>query len=182
MVEVEVLRRELITVEVLLSGTSSQIIALPTKYRFNSTSARDAYFTYYSTELVFGTWVMVGEQLFQWNGSEWVDFTTAITGPAGGSLYIRAILASADDLPDPVTCESNEAYLVSGYDDGTHLFVILMDEMQWSDQGSFSGIPGPAGPMGPMGPTGPTGPKGDTGAVPIFSVRDGHLYALFEEE
>ena len=176
---IEILQNELITVEVLLSGTSSQIIALPSKYRFTSISARNAYFAYYSSELAFGTWVLVGDQLYQYNGTEWIDFTTAITGPAGRSLVVKGLLESIEDLPDPSICEPNESYLISGYQDGNHLFIILTSTMEWSDQGSFVGIVGPKGDTGPIGPT---GPKGDTGAVPTFLIKDGHLYALYEEE
>ena len=155
----------MITVEVLLNGSSSQIIALPDNYRFNTTTARDAYFRYYSTELVFRTWIMVGSQLQQWNGSEWINFTTAITGPSGKAFEFVSLLSSIDDLPDAELVGTNEAYLVDGYEDGAHLFVVLSSTKEWFDYGPMAGI------------------KGDPGETPLFEIREnGHLYALYEDE
>lgn len=155
----------MITVEVLLNGGSSQIIALPDKYRFSSTTARDAYFKRYSTELVFRTWIMVEDQLQQWNGLEWINFTTVITGPSGRSFEVVGTVSSVDELPDVETVETNEAYLVGGYVDGTHLFIVLSSTKEWFDYGPMNGI------------------KGDPGEAPLFEIREnGHLYALYESE
>lgn len=53
--------------------------------------------------------------------------------------------------------------------------------------GSVIGPEGPQGRQGENGPTGPQGPKGETGATgpvgatPEFEIRDGHLWAIYEE-
>ena len=162
----------LITVEVLLDGGSSQIIALPSKYRFGSEAARDAYFAAYPNELAARLWVLVGDVLYQYLANEWTSMSTVITGPAGEPFKIVALVGSVEELPVPEMAKSNEAYLVANFEDGNHLFVLVGDE--WSDQGAFSGVPGPKGD---------TGPKGDPGETPTFKINgDGHLIAVYEAD
>ena len=174
-IDVNVVEPPVVTLEVLLSGGTAQIIALPSKYRFTTTSARDAYFAAHSEELVAQMYILVGSNLYQYIAGQWVSMVNVLTGPAGGPFTVAGELASADDLPDPSYAPSNEAYLVAGYDDGNHLFILV--DGQWSDQGALSGV------RGPQGPTGPTGPKGDPGEPPTFRISDdGHLIAMYKSD
>ena len=151
----------IITVEVLLNGSSSQIIALPNNYRFTSEELRDAYFAYHSSELVYRTWIMVEDELQQWNGTEWVSFTEAIVGPSGESFKVVAEVPTVEDLPDPEIVAYNEGYLVSEFSDGKHLFLKLSSTNEWVDQGNIIGPPG---------------------KTPLFEIREnGHLYAIYED-
>ena len=174
-IDVNVFEPPVVTLEVLLSGGTAQIIALPSKYRFTTTSARDAYFAAHSDELVAQMYILVGSNLYQYIAGQWASMVNVLTGPAGGPFTVAGELASADDLPDPSYAPSNEAYLVAGYDDGNHLFILV--DGQWSDQGALSGV------RGPQGPTGATGPKGDPGETPTFRIsEDGHLIAIYKSD
>lgn len=60
----------------------------------------------------------------------------------------------------------------------------------WAKTGNIKGATGAQGVKGDTGPTGPTGPKGATGAAgpqgaagitPKFEIRDGNLYAVYNE-
>lgn len=48
------------------------------------------------------------------------------------------------------------------------------------DQGE-KGETGAKGEKGDQGETGPTGPAGKDGITPSFEVREGHLYAIYNE-
>ena len=63
-IETEVLEPEVITIEVLLSGGTSQVIALPSKHRFTTTSARDAYFAALPSKLFSQLIILVGDALY----------------------------------------------------------------------------------------------------------------------
>lgn len=174
-IDVNIVEPPVVTLEVLLSGGTAQIIALPSKYRFTTTSAREAYFAANPDELLAQMYILVGGDLYQYSAGQWVSMVNIITGPAGGSFTVAGELASVDDLPDPSYAPSNEAYLVAGYDDGNHLFILV--DGQWSDQGALSGV------RGPQGPTGATGPKGDPGETPTFRISDdGHLIAMYKSD
>lgn len=169
----DVITSDMITIDVLLDGGSSQIIALPSKYRFGSEAARDAYFAAYPAELTPRLWVLVNDVLYQYLGNAWICMLSAITGPAGASFKVVGLVDTVDDLPSPLYAATNESYLVADFEDGNHLFILVDNE--WVDQGMFSGVPGP------QGPTGNTGPKGDTGEVPRFKINDdGHLIAVYK--
>lgn len=171
-IDIDVLSNELITVEVLLDGGSSQIIALPSKYRFGSEAARDAYFAANPDELTARLWVLVNDVLYQYLNNTWTSMSSVVTGPAGEPFKVVALLQSVEELPDPEFANSNESYLVAEFEDGNHLFVLVGTE--WLDQGMFSGVPGPQGPKGD------TGPKGDPGETPTFKINeDGHLIAVY---
>lgn len=175
---IEVLEPPLITVEVLINGGASQIIALPSKYRFTSAVARDAYFAANPDELVTQMYVLVGETLYEYLGNQWISLVNVVTGPAGQPFKVVKDIDSVDELPDPSYAPSNEAYLVKNFEDGNHLYVLV--DGQWSDQGAMSGVPGPTGPTGPQGPKGDTGPRGET---PKFRLtHEGHLIAIYEQE
>lgn len=186
-----ILPSQLITIEVLMSGGTSQIIAIPSKYRFKSTAARDAYFNTNVNELTAQLFVLVDNVLYQYMNEAWESMVMVVTGPAGASLTIIGEVATIDDLPDALYAEPSQGYLVHGtaieepeepdtgieellddvsylpFDDGTHLFVIVGDS--WQDMGPLSGVVGPTGPTGDTGiqgipgEIGPVGPKGDTG-------------------
>ena len=50
--------------------------------------------------------------------------------------------------------------------------------------GNIKGPQGEQGPQGLKGDTGAQGPKGDPGAdgqTPNFEIREGHLFAIYEE-
>lgn len=55
------------------------------------------------------------------------------------------------------------------------------------DLGSIIGPKGDPGEQGPQGAPGAKGDKGDQGpagkdgATPTFEIRDGHLYAIYDE-
>lgn len=44
-----------------------------------------------------------------------------------------------------------------------------------------TGAQGPTGPTGAKGATGATGPQGPAGVTPSFEIRNGNLYAIFNE-
>lgn len=44
-----------------------------------------------------------------------------------------------------------------------------------------TGAQGPQGKQGPQGVQGPTGPAGADGKTPNFEIREGHLYAIYED-
>ena len=44
------------------------------------------------------------------------------------------------------------------------------------------GAKGDKGDAGPRGLTGKTGPAGSDGKTPNFEIRDGHLFAIYEQE
>lgn len=44
-----------------------------------------------------------------------------------------------------------------------------------------AGPQGPAGPAGPAGAKGAVGPQGPAGVTPSFEIRNGNLYAIFNE-
>lgn len=175
---IDVLEPQVITVEVLVNGGQSQIIALPSKYRFTSEVARDAYFAANPSELVAQMYVLVGETLYEYLGNQWASLVNVVTGPAGQSFKVVKDIDSVDELPDPSYAPPNEAYLVKNFEDGNHLYVLVDDK--WSDQGAMSGVPGPTGPMGPTGPKGDTGPRGE---APKFRLtHEGRLIAIYEQE
>lgn len=174
-IETEILEPEVITIEVLLSGGASQIIALPSKYRFTTTSARDAYFAAYPSELVSQLFILVGDALYQYLNNQWISMVSVVTGPAGASFRVAGELSSEASLPDPSYAPSNEAYLVNGFEDGSHLFILV--DGAWSDQGALSGV------QGPKGDTGLQGPKGDPGETPRFRIDEhGHLIAVYQSD
>lgn len=174
-IETEILEPEVITIEVLLSGGASQIIALPSKYRFTTTSARDAYFAAYPSELVSQLFILVGDALYQYLNNQWISMVSVVTGPAGASFRVAGELSSEASLPDPSYAPSNEAYLVNGFEDGSHLFIPV--DGAWSDQGALSGV------QGPKGDTGLQGPKGDPGDTPRFRIDEhGHLIAVYQSD
>lgn len=174
-IETEILEPEVITIEVLLSGGASQIIALPSKYRFTTTSARDAYFAAYPSELVSQLFILVGDALYQYLNNQWISMVSVVTGPAGASFRVAGELSSEASLPDPSYAPSNEAYLVNGFEDGSHLFILV--DGAWSDQGALSGV------QGPKGDTGLQGPKGDPGDTPRFRIDEhGHLIAVYQSD
>ena len=99
-------------------------------------------------------------------------------GPRGDSFRITDVLDNTKLLPDVSTVTDNFAYLVRKneeeveYEDGAHLFILLVGNNIWTDNGPFSGVAGPQGPQGVQGEQGPQGiqgiqgekgDKGDTG-------------------
>ena len=56
-----------------------------------------------------------------------------------------------------------------------------------TDLSGAKGMTGPSGPQGPQGVQGPKGdtglqgPKGDKGETPTFEIRDGNLYAIYND-
>lgn len=174
----DALGSQLITVEVLISGGASQIVVLPAKYQFSSIAARDAYFAANPSELVTQMYILVGTELQEYIGGQWESLLSVVTGPAGAPFKVVKVLDSVDDLPDPSYAPANEAYLVGGFADGNHLYVLV--DNTWTDQGAMSGVAGPRGDTGPQGPKGDTGPRGE---APKFRLtHDGHLIAIYEIE
>ena len=105
-------------------------------------------------------------------------------GPRGDSFRITDVLDNTKLLPDVSTVTNNFAYLVRKneeeveYEDGAHLFILLVGNNTWTDNGPFSGVAGPQGPQGVQGEQGPQGiqgiqgEKGDNGAIMISSGDD----------
>lgn len=97
-------------------------------------------------------------------------------GPRGDSFRITDVLDNTALLPEPSTVTDNFAYLVekdaSGeqYEDGAHLFILLVGNNAWTDNGPFSGVAGPQGPQGTQGEQGPQGIQGETGSS--FQIYD----------
>lgn len=97
-------------------------------------------------------------------------------GPRGDSFRITDVLDNIALLPEPSTVTDNFAYLVekdaSGaqYEDGAHLFILLVGNNAWTDNGPFSGVAGPQGPQGTQGEQGPQGIQGETGSS--FQIYD----------
>lgn len=97
-------------------------------------------------------------------------------GPRGDSFRITDVLDNMTLLPEPSAVTDNFAYLVekdaSGaqYEDGAHLFILLVENSAWIDNGPFSGAAGPQGPQGVQGEQGPQGIQGETGSP--FQIYD----------
>lgn len=97
-------------------------------------------------------------------------------GPRGDSFRITDILDNTKLLPDVSTVTDNFAYLVRKneeeveYEDGAHLFILLVGNNTWTDNGPFSGVAGPQGPQGTQGEQGPQGIQGETGSP--FQIYD----------
>lgn len=97
-------------------------------------------------------------------------------GPRGDSFRITDVLDNMTLLPEPSAVTDNFAYLVekdaSGvqYEDGAHLFILLVGNNTWTDNGPFSGVAGPQGPQGVQGEQGPQGIQGETGSP--FQIYD----------
>lgn len=97
-------------------------------------------------------------------------------GPRGDSFRITDVLDNMTLLPEPSAVTDNFAYLVekdaSGvqYEDGAHLFILLVGNNTWTDNGPFSGVAGPQGPQGVQGEQGPQGIQGETGRS--FQIYD----------
>lgn len=97
-------------------------------------------------------------------------------GPRGDSFRITDVLDNMTLLPEPSAVTDNFAYLVekdaSGiqYEDGAHLFILLVGNNTWTDNGPFSGVAGPQGPQGTQGEQGPQGIQGETGSP--FQIYD----------
>ena len=97
-------------------------------------------------------------------------------GPRGDSFRITDVLDNTKLLPDVSTVTGNFAYLVRKneeeveYEDGAHLFILLVGNNTWTDNGPFSGVPGPQGPQGTQGEQGPQGIQGETGSP--FQIYD----------
>ena len=78
-------------------------------------------------------------------------------GPRGDSFRITDVLDNTKLLPDVSTVTDNFAYLVRKneeeveYEDGAHLFILLVGNNTWTDNGPFSGVAGPQGPQGVQG-------------------------------
>lgn len=97
-------------------------------------------------------------------------------GPRGDSFRITDVLDNTKLLPDVSTITDNFAYLVRKneeeveYEDGAHLFILLVGNNTWTDNGPFSGVAGPQGPQGTQGEQGPQGIQGETGSP--FQIYD----------
>lgn len=97
-------------------------------------------------------------------------------GPRGDSFRITDVLDNTKLLPDVSTVTTNFAYLVRKneeeveYEDGAHLFILLVGNNNWTDNGPFSGVAGPQGPQGTQGEQGPQGIQGETGSP--FQIYD----------
>ena len=97
-------------------------------------------------------------------------------GPRGDSFRITDVLDNTKLLPDVSTVTDNFAYLVRKneeeveYEDGAHLFILLVGNNTWTDNGPFSGVAGPQGPQGVQGEQGPQGIQGETGSP--FQIYD----------
>lgn len=97
-------------------------------------------------------------------------------GPRGDSFRITDVLDNMTLLPEPSTVTNNFAYLVEKdadgvqYEDGAHLFILLVGNNTWTDNGPFSGVAGPQGPQGTQGEQGPQGIQGETGSP--FQIYD----------
>lgn len=97
-------------------------------------------------------------------------------GPRGDSFRITDVLDNTKLLPDVSTITDNFAYLVRKneeeveYEDGAHLFILLVGNNTWTDNGPFSGVAGPQGPQGVQGEQGPQGIQGETGSP--FQIYD----------
>lgn len=97
-------------------------------------------------------------------------------GPRGDSFRITDVLDNITLLPEPSTVTNNFAYLVRKneeeveYEDGAHLFILLVGNNTWTDNGPFSGVAGPQGPQGTQGEQGPQGIQGETGSP--FQIYD----------
>ena len=108
-----------------------------------------------------------------------------LTGPQGepglGFVLVGSV-PTFEDLPDPTTLETGDAYTV---DSDGHLYVVGPDQTEWVDAGVIQGPPGPPGPPGSRGLLGPqgvpgapgspgaVGPKGDPGATGPASTVPG---------
>lgn len=67
-------------------------------------------------------------------------------GDTGSSFTIVAKVASADNLPDPTTVKSYQAYLVGNDTDGWDTYVVVGGV--WTNLGKVQGVQGPAGTDG----------------------------------
>lgn len=97
-------------------------------------------------------------------------------GPRGDSFRITDVLDNMTLLPEPSAVTDNFAYLVRKneeeveYEDGAHLFILLVGNNTWTDNGPFSGVAGPQGPQGVQGEQGLQGIQGETGSP--FQIYD----------
>ena len=104
-------------------------------------------------------------------------------GPRGDSFRITDVLDNITLLPEPSTVTNNFAYLVEKdaggvqYEDGAHLFILLVGNNTWTDNGPFSGVAGPQGPQGVQGEQGPQGIQGETGrSFQIYDTLESFAY------
>lgn len=67
-------------------------------------------------------------------------------GDTGSSFTIVAKVASTDNLPDPTTVKSYQAYLVGNDTDGWDTYVVVGGV--WTNLGKVQGVEGPMGPAG----------------------------------
>lgn len=67
-------------------------------------------------------------------------------GDTGSSFTIVAKVASPDNLPDPTTVKSYQAYLVGNDTDGWDTYVVVGGV--WTNLGKVQGVEGPMGPAG----------------------------------
>ena len=106
-------------------------------------------------------------------------------GEPGIGFVLVGSVPTVEDLPDPTTLETGDAYTV---DSDGHLYVVGPDQTEWVDAGVIQGPPGPPGsegargipgaqgapgPQGVPGVPGSPGPKGDTGVAGAPSTVPG---------
>lgn len=140
---------------------------------------------------VSGTWTKKGN-IRGATGAKGDQGATGIQGPKGDPFAIAKTYPSISAM--------NAGYATDGV--GAGQFVVIdtgnvedVDNAKLYLKGAssytyitdMSGATGLTGPQGPKGATGSTGPKGDKGdkgdpgVTPTFTVRNGHLIAIYPE-
>lgn len=98
-------------------------------------------------------------------GPQGIQGIQGIQGPQGDPgkpFFIKGVVATPNELPDPTSLDNNIAYIVGTNSENYKLYV-QVDGTRWISMGRIESIPGPKGDKGDQGPVGPTGPQGERG-------------------
>lgn len=98
-------------------------------------------------------------------GPQGIQGIQGVQGPQGDPgkpFFIKGVVATPNELPDPTSLDNNIAYIVGTNSDNYKLYV-QVDGTRWISMGRVESIPGPKGDKGDQGPVGPTGPQGERG-------------------
>lgn len=98
-------------------------------------------------------------------GPQGIQGIQGIQGPQGNPgkpFFIKGVVATPNELPDPTSLDNNIAYIVGTNSENYKLYV-QVDGTRWISMGRVESIPGPKGDKGDQGPVGPTGPQGERG-------------------
>lgn len=98
-------------------------------------------------------------------GPQGIQGIQGIQGPQGNPgkpFFIKGVVATPNELPNPSSLDNNIAYIVGTGSENYKLYV-QVDGSKWISMGSIESIPGPKGDKGDQGPIGLTGPQGERG-------------------